>query len=119
MNGHLKTAEVWANLLDNKFSLFGIRFGINVLVDLIPGVGNFLANGLSLYLIWIALQMKVPFYRIMQMLGNIGINFLIDWIPFIGNAAYVFRKANMKNLAILQQYVVLSKSGNNKDQQSA
>lgn len=104
MDRHLQTAEAFANLLDNQFSVFGIRFGANAVLDLVPEVGDFIAAMLSLYLIWIAVQMKVPFYRIAQMLFNIGLNFVIGLIPIIGDAAYIFRKANMKNLAILQKY---------------
>ena len=104
MNQHLKNATVLANLLDNQFSLAGIRFGFAAFLDLIPGIGDAIDALLSLYLVYIAIQMKIPFYRIVQMLANIGINFLIGLVPIIGDAAYILRRVNMKNLRILQKY---------------
>src|SRR6266404_3666940 len=102
MEAHLKTATVLSYLLDNQFSLFGLRLGLNSFIDLIPGFGDVVAALLSLYLVWIAVEMELPRLKILQMLGNILINFLIGLIPIIGDAAYIFRKPNMKNLKILK-----------------
>ena len=104
MENHLRTATIIANLLDNQFNLFGMRFGINAVLDLIPEVGDFLAAALSLYLIWIAVQMEVPLSKLIVMLFNILINFLVGLIPVIGDAAYIFRRANMRNLQIIKQH---------------
>lgn len=95
---------MFAQLLDNQFEFLGIRFGVNALLDLFPEIGDLLAAILSLYLIWIALQMHVPKVKILKMIQNILINFFIGVIPIVGDIAYVFRKANIKNLRILQQY---------------
>ncbi|MGI8420132.1 MAG: DUF4112 domain-containing protein [Candidatus Levyibacteriota bacterium] len=104
MGNHLKAASVLANLLDNQFGFGGFRFGLNSVIDLIPGIGDVVAALLSLYLVWIALEMHLPRLKIVQMLWNILINFLIGLIPFLGDAAYIFRKANLKNLRIIQDY---------------
>jgi len=48
--------------------------------------------------------MELPRLKIAHMLWNILVNFLIGLIPILGDAAYIFRKANLKNLRILQDY---------------
>ncbi len=101
---HLKNATTIANILDNQFSIAGIRFGLSAFIGMVPGIGDAIDALLSLYLVWIGVQMGMPFYRIGQMLWNIGINFLIGLVPVVGDATYILRRANMKNLKILQKF---------------
>ena len=104
MNKHLKFATLLANALDNTFSIGGIRFGFAALINVIPGIGDFIDVFLSLYLVWIARQLKVPQIRIAQMLWNILISFLIGLVPVVGDVTYLFRRANLRNLGILKKY---------------
>lgn len=59
---------------------------------------------LSLYLVWIAFQMAVPARILLQMVGNIAINFVIGAVPILGDLIYVFRRVNLKNLQLLRDY---------------
>ena len=45
LQADLVRAHQLADLLDNKFSIGGYRFGVDALVGLIPGVGGRLRNG--------------------------------------------------------------------------
>jgi len=104
MESHLKAATILSHVLDDQFVLLGVRVGLNSFIDLLPGLGDIVAALLSLYLVWIAVEMGLPKLKIVHMLWNILINFLIGLILVIGDAVYIFRKANMKNLRILQEY---------------
>ncbi len=104
MEKHLKTANFLGQMLDNQFQIFGVRFGIAALLDIIPELGDILAATLSFYIVWIAIKMKLPPLKILHMIWNIAINFLLGAIPVVGELTYVFRKANLKNLAILEEY---------------
>ncbi len=104
MKNHLKAAEVFATLLDSRFSIFGFKFGINAILDIIPEAGDIIATLLSFYLIWIAVQMKLPSRKIVRMLLNIFINFIFGLIPFLGDAIYLFHKSNLKNYKILKEF---------------
>ncbi len=104
MNHHLKVATRLANLLDNRFQVGPYRFGISALINLIPGIGDIIDAILSLYIVWIAFQLEVPASIILQMLGNIALNFVVGAVPLIGDLMYVFRKVNLRNLQLLQQY---------------
>jgi hypothetical protein len=104
MKSHLKIATTLAYMLDNLFGFGKYRFGLSALLDLIPWVGDIIDTLLSLYIVWIAVEMKVPKTIIAKMISNIGINFFVGLIPIIGDTVYFLRKVNMKNLALLQQY---------------
>ncbi len=104
MDNHLKTAEVMANFLDGKFKFLKFRFGMNGIFGLIPVVGDFLVSFLSLYLVWIGLQMRLPASAISKMLSNIMTNFFIGLVPVIGDFVDFFHHANLKNLDILKQH---------------
>lgn len=104
MKSHLQAATVLAYLLDSKFKLFGFRFGLNGLVGLIPVVGDAFILLLSLYLVWIALEMELPRWKILEMLANIIINFFIGLVPIVGDFADFFHKANLANLKILKDH---------------
>jgi hypothetical protein len=104
MENHLKVASVVANMLDNQFNFFGFRFGLNGLLGLIPGAGDFITTALSAYIVWIGYQMGLPFSKLIEMVGNVSINFFIGLLPVVGDAVDFFHKANLKNLRILQDY---------------
>lgn len=104
MENHLKAAERIANLLDNQFNIFGIKFGLNGVVGLIPGAGDLIVAVLSFYIVWIGIKMRLPLTALGQMIGNIIANFLIGLLPIIGDAVDFFNHANLKNLRILKHY---------------
>lgn len=105
MENHLKTASFLAHLLDNKFVLFGRRFGLNGILGLIPAVGDALSTFLSLYIVLLGMQMRLPVTKIFQMLWNVFVNFGIGLIPIAGDYVDFFHKANLKNVRILEDYV--------------
>jgi hypothetical protein len=104
MKNHIRAASFIANLLDNQFQIFGRRFGLNGILGVIPGIGDIIPTLLSMHLIWIALKMKVPTAKIIQMLWNVIFNFLIGLLPVVGDYVDFFNHANLKNLAILEQF---------------
>ncbi len=104
MQRYIKIAEIWARLLDSKFRIGPVSFGLDAILDLIPGAGDVVGVLLSLYLIWIAYQLRLPQKKIVQMLVNIGIDFLVGLVPFVGAIADIFYKANLMNLKILKEY---------------
>ena len=104
MNNKIYLASLLANLLDNKFNLFGFRFGISSVIDLIPGLGDILDAILSYYIVWIAIQIHIPKTKIAEMIWNIFFSFLIGLIPLFGDAVYIFYRPNLRNITILKRY---------------
>ncbi len=104
MEHHLKVATYLTELLDNRFRVLGVRFGIDPVLDLFPVLGGILPTLLSFYLVWIGYRIKVPQDKINEMIGNVILDFVIGLIPFLGAVGDIFYKANSKNLKILKQY---------------
>lgn len=104
MENHLRAASLIANLLDNSFNIFGIRFGLNGLLGLIPGAGDFIVALLSLYMVWIGVQMRLPTAKLVEMIANVGVNFFVGLLPVVGDAVDFFNHANLKNLKILRDH---------------
>lgn len=101
---HLKNAQRLAKLLDSQFSILGFKFGLEPIIGLLPGLGDVITLILSLYLFYIAVQMKLPKSALIQMMVNIGMDFFIGTVPVIGDLADFFYKANSKNLRILERF---------------
>jgi hypothetical protein len=79
----------------------GIRFGIDGIIGLIPGVGDVLAGLLSLILPLAAWVRGVPYVTLVRMLANVSIGLLVGTIPVLGDAFNVFWKANHRNYGLL------------------
>lgn len=105
MEENIRLARLVATALDNRFSLFGIKFGFNAFLEFIPGLGDSMAAILSLYIIYLALQLRVPQKILVRMMGNIGITFIVGLIPLVGDAFYIFYKPNMRNVELLNAFI--------------
>ncbi len=105
MQDHYKRAVLLTELLDNKFKILGFSFGLDPVLGLIPGGGDVISLIISLYMIWIGSKMNVPDKDLRKMVGNVIIDFGIGLVPFVGDIADFYIKANMKNIAILKKYL--------------
>ena len=79
-------------LLDEAFTIpgTGIRFGIDGIVGLIPGLGDVLAGALSLVIPFAAWVRGVPYITLLRMLTNVAIGLLVGSIPIAGDAFDIF-----------------------------
>ncbi len=104
MERHLKIASSLTHLLENRFRIFGKKFGLDPILGVIPGIGDVIPIILSFYLVWIAVQLRLPDDKISLMIRNIVIDFFIGIIPLIGDVGDFFYKSNTKNLQIIKTY---------------
>lgn len=98
--------ELIAQLMDSVFVIPGtkIRFGFDVLVGLVPGIGDALSSLVSLYILSAAHRHGVSRATLARMAANIGIDFTLGAIPLVGDAFDVVWKSNQKNVALLKRY---------------
>lgn len=101
---HVQFARRIVQVMDLRFNVLGVRFGIDPMLDIIPGVGNALAALTSCYLFWIAYRLDVPRWVYLRMLWNITADYVLGAVPFIGIVFDVFFRANVKNFALLEKY---------------
>jgi hypothetical protein len=96
----------WVKLLDDRFRIPGtnVRFGIDPLIGLIPGLGEATSPVFTVALLVQGLRMRVPKVVLARMVVHAGIDALLGVIPFAGNVADVFWRANRRNLSLLERH---------------
>jgi len=97
--------EFLAGLLDDRFRIPGtnIRFGIDAVIGLIPGVGDAVTGMLSSYLIWRAHQLGASKLTLIRMAGNMAVDTVVGVVPFFGDILDVRFRANRRNLDLLRR----------------
>lgn len=103
-NSHLRNAKLFTTLMDSNFQILGIRFGWENIIGLVPGIGDGVALALSLYLLFVGYQMKLPPTKLAHIIFNIMLDFVIGTIPIIGDLLDVAYKSNVRNLRILEAF---------------
>ncbi len=94
-------------LLDEAFRVpgTGIRFGIDGIIGLIPGLGDVMAGLLSLIIPLAAWIRGVPYVTLVRMGVNIGIGVLVGSIPIFGDIFDIAWKANRRNYQLLARHI--------------
>jgi len=90
-------------LLDEAFRIpgTGIRFGIDGIIGLVPGLGDVLAGLLSLVIPLAAWIRGVPYITLVRMAANLGIGVLVGSVPLFGDIFDIAWKANRRNYLLL------------------
>lgn len=84
--------------VDTAFVLPGtnIRYGIEAILRLIPGVGDVAASALSAFLLYQAYRLGVPRHLFVRMLANVAMEGIVGSVPFLGDAFDVAFRANRR-----------------------
>lgn len=95
----------FAELLDSKFRIPNteIRFGIDPLIGLIPGVGDWIGGLASLYFLVYASILSAKTSVLLRMLMNILLDIIIGTIPVLGEIFDIGWKANLRNAELLRE----------------
>jgi hypothetical protein len=108
INHHLAIARTLTRLLDDLVRVPGtqMRFGLDPLISLLPGVGDATGAALSGYMLIIAARVGAPPSVLVRMFGNVLLDMLVGTIPTLGDLFDVGWKANSKNIVLLEQYLL-------------
>jgi hypothetical protein len=99
--------EGMEKLLERMFVIPGINrpVGLDVILDIIPGVGTISAAALGGYIAWEARNLGMTKWQITRMAGNIGFDMLLGAIPWIGAIPDFFFRSNTRNLRIVKRHL--------------
>ena len=94
-----------ADWMDSRFRIPGtrIRFGLDSIVGLVPGVGDGLSLIPAAYIVGQAARLGVSKTVLARMVANIVLDSLLGSIPLIGDLFDVGFKANRKNIELLRR----------------
>ena len=105
--GVRKRVEAMETLLERIVTIPGTnqKFGLDVVLDLIPGVGSIAAGGLGAWMLWEARNLGMSKWQMTRMGANIGVDTLLGMIPFIGAIPDFFFRSNTRNLRIIKRHL--------------
>ena len=102
-----RRVEGLEHLLERSFTLPGTtyKFGLDVILDIVPGVGGVAGAALGSYMIWEARNLGMSRWQMTRMMGNVGTDFLLGLIPWIGAIPDFFFRSNSRNLRIIKKHL--------------
>lgn len=95
--------DLLSHVLDDFIRIPGtsIRFGLDGIVGVIPGVGDVIGGIASCVIIVAAWVRGVSYGTLLRMIVNVGIEVLVGSIPVVGDVFDIAWRANRRNYALL------------------
>jgi Domain of unknown function (DUF4112) len=102
----LRRLERLARLLDSEFRILGtgIRFGLDGVIGLAPGIGDAVGFALSSYIVMEAWRMGTPPQILLRMIANIVVDSAVGAVPIAGDLFDFVWKANRRNIDLLLRH---------------
>jgi hypothetical protein len=99
--------EAMEKLLERMFVIPGINrpIGLDVILDLIPGVGDIAGAALGAYIVWEGRNVGMSKWQLTRMSGNVGFDFLLGLIPWVGAIPDFFFRSNTRNFKMIRRHL--------------
>lgn len=94
-------------LLERSLVIPGINMpvGLDVLIGLVPVLGEIVTTAMGAYIIWEARNLGMPKWKLARMGLNVVFDAAIGAIPLVGDAADLVFRSNTKNLRIILKHI--------------
>ena len=95
--------DILSHLLDDFIKIPGtsIRFGLDGIVGVIPGIGDIIGGIASCIIIVAAWVRGVSYVTVARMVTNVAIEVVVGSIPVLGDMFDIAWRANRRNYALL------------------
>jgi hypothetical protein len=102
----LRNIEMLAKLMDNQFQIpgTGIRFGLDPIIGLIPGGGDFAGFLVAAYMLTTLAKNGASGFVLARMVFNIILDAVLGTIPILGDVFDFAFKANQRNLQLMREH---------------
>lgn len=102
--------EAMERLLEHLVVIPGTKrdFGLDVILDLVPVIGDIAAAALGAYIVWEAKNLGMSKWQMARMSGNVGLNWLLGLcsvVPVVGVIPTLLFKSNTRNLKIIKKHL--------------
>ncbi len=102
--------EAMERLLEHLVVIPGTKrdLGLDVILDLVPVVGDIAAAVLGAYIVWEAKNLGMSKWQMARMSGNVGLNWLLGLcsvVPVVGVIPTLLFKSNTRNLKIIKKHL--------------
>lgn len=94
-------------LMEGLFVIPGInrKIGLDVILNVVPFAGDAIAAGMGAWMIWEARNIGMSKVQMARMAGNIGIDFALGLVPWLGAIPDFFFRSNTRNLRIIKRHL--------------
>lgn len=105
--GVRRRIEAMEILLERLVTIPGTKrqLGLDVILDVVPGIGSIAAGALGAWMIWEARNLGMSKWQMTRMAGNVGIDTLLGAIPWVGAIPDFFFRSNTRNLRIIKRHL--------------
>jgi hypothetical protein len=99
--------EAMERVLERLFVIPGTnkQVGLDVILDLVPVLGSTAGAVIGAYLAWEARNLGMSKWHLARMGGNIGVDWLLGLIPWVGAIPDLFFRSNTRNLRIIKRHL--------------
>ncbi|KAG8689572.1 hypothetical protein FRC08_010885, partial [Ceratobasidium sp. 394] len=104
---HIRTVAWWLDALP-FLTHAGLPFklGIDDIISAVPVWGDFAGAMLAVYQVFLCWIFGVPQPILIRMMINVVVDMFIGMVPVLGDALDVLFKANLRNLALLEDWLL-------------
>jgi hypothetical protein len=102
-----RRVEAMEHLLERVVVIPGLNrpIGLDVILDVVPVAGDIAGAALGSYMVWEAKNLGMSKWQMARMAGNVGIDFLLGLIPWVGAIPDFFFRSNTRNLRIIKRHL--------------
>jgi len=79
--------------------------GLDVILDLVPFAGSTAGAVLGAYMAWEARNLGMSKWQMSRMAGNVGVDWLLGLIPWVGAIPDLFFRSNSRNLKMIKKHL--------------
>ena len=99
--------EALERLMEGLFTIPGTnrKIGLDVILDVVPVAGDVAAAALGSYMLWEARNLGMSKGQLARMAGNVGLDFLLGLIPWVGAVPDFFFRSNTRNLKMIKRHL--------------
>jgi hypothetical protein len=106
LRASLEQLDWLSQLLDVAFVVPGtnVRFGVEAILRLVPGIGDAAASALSVYVLYQAYRLRIPTHLLARMIANVVVEGVAGAVPVVGDLFDVSWRANRRNVRLVREY---------------
>ena len=99
--------EALEKIMERLFVIPGTKrtVGLDVILDLVPFAGSTAGAVLGAYMAWEARNLGMSKTAMARMAGNVGVDWALGLIPWIGAVPDFFFRSNSRNLRIIKRHL--------------
>jgi len=102
-----RRVEGLEKLLERSFVIPGTNrpVGLDVMFNIIPTAGSFIGAAFGSYIVWEARNLGMSKGQMARMAANVGADWALGLIPWVGAIPDFFFRSNSRNLRIIRKHL--------------